>query len=603
MSFIEDAENEPRSPITGEWHRVIRLLGVRQRALFALLTGARIAVGFFDLALAAAMYLLFLLLEGRAPTHNFWWTPKTALEAALLAASLVAIRALADIYSSRAVLRQIQCLYKDFLLRLTRGYGGMQWRQFVKLNRSELSNHTIHTAREAADFYHRCIEMMAGLVTIAVMTAAFIYENPIAAGVFAGAVATFYCGHKLFIRARVRRAASNREISMSKLQRKLADMFLSGKEIRAYGNQAFFHDRVDREAERFAVANRQALLLPHVGRIIGDQGTVLLFLGLIIVVQLRQGDAQNLLALLAFYFVLSRRMLPLVSQMSLIAGQMDSSYENVKIVDSALEECRRYRAMPLPVELPAPGLVLELQQVSFSFGEGINNRAAAPILRNINLGLHLGEIVVLHGASGIGKSSLLNLIAGVSQPVSGVVRADRNSIAYVPQEIALLDESIRNNLLFGLPKKSDKELLSALTVACLDDFVAAQPLGLETSAGDNGVLISGGERQRLGLARAILRCSRLLLLDEATSALDEETERRVLENLRRAGTAVFLATHRLLAHRFADRVYELQDGCVIDVSHRQFAIDPLVSRTDVSMAKPCRQLRPGSKLPSSTRRA
>jgi len=598
VSSIEDAENEPRSPITGEWRRVIRLLGVRQRALFALLAGARIAVGFLDLALAAAMYLLFLLLEGRAPAHNFWWTPKTALEAALLAASLVVIRALADIFSSRSVLHHIQCLYKDFLLRLGRGYGEMQWRQFVKLNRSELSNHTIHTAREAADFYHRCIEMAAGLVTIAVMTTAFVYESPIAACVFAGAVAAFYCGHKLFIRSRVRPAASNREISMSKLQRKLADMFLSGKEIRAYGNQAFFHDRVDKEAERFAVANRQALLLPQVGRIIADQGTVLLFLGLIVVVQLRRGDSQSLLALLAFYFVLSRRMLPLVSQLSLIAGQMDSSYENVKIVDSELEECGRYRTLPPPVELPAPGLVLELEQVSFSFSKG-----AAPILRNINLGLHAGEIVVLHGASGIGKSSLLNLIAGVSQPVSGVVRADRNSIAYVPQEIALLDESIRNNLLFGLPEKSDEDLMSALAVACLDDFVAAQPLGLETSAGDNGVLISGGERQRLGLARAILRGSRLLLLDEATSALDEETERRVLENLRRAGTAVFLATHRLLAHRFADRVYELQDGCLIEASHRQFAIGPLALRTDVSVAKPCRQLRPGSKLPSSTRRA
>jgi ABC-type multidrug transport system fused ATPase/permease subunit len=597
VSSIEDAENEPRSSITGEWRRVVQLLGVRQRALFALLTGARIAVGFFDLALAAAMYLLFLLLEGRAPTHKFWWTPKTALEAALLAAGLVAIRALADIFSSRAVLHQIQHLYKDFLLRLTQGYGEMQWRQFVKLNRSELSNHTIHTAREAADFYHRCIEMVAGLVTIAVMTAAFVYESPIAACVFASAVAAFYCGHKLFIRARVRRAASNREISMSKLQRKLADMFLSGKEIRAYGNQAFFHDRVDREAERFAVANRQALLLPHVGRIIADQGTVLLFLGLIIVVQLRQGDSQNLLALLAFYFVLSRRMLPLVSQMSLIAGQMDSSYENVKIVDSELEDCRRYRTLPLPVELPAPGLALELEGVSFSFSTG-----AAPILRNINLGLHLGEIVVLHGASGIGKSSLLNLIAGVSQPVSGVVRADRKSIAYVPQEIALLDESIRNNLLFGLPEKSDEELMSALAVACLDEFVGAQPNGLETSAGDNGVLISGGERQRLGLARAILRGSRLLLLDEATSALDEETERRVLENLRRSGIAVFLATHRSLAHRFADRVYELQDGCLVEEAHRQFAIGPLASRTDISVAKPCRQLRPGSKLPLSTRR-
>src|SRR6185437_12057643 len=102
---------------------------------------------------------------------------------------------------------------------------------------------------------------------------------------------------------------------------------------------------------------------------------------------------------------------------------------------------------------------------------------------------------------------------------------------YVPQEIALLDDSIRNNLLFGLPNKSDQELMAALATAQLTDFVAAQPSRLDTGVGDNGALFSGGQRQRLGLARAILRGPRLLLLDEATSALDAENERRILESL------------------------------------------------------------------------
>ena len=596
MRFIEDTEIVPRSSLGAKWRRIVRLLDVRQRVVFAMLTGARITVGFCDLALAGAMYLLFLLLQGDAPPNHHGWEPRTALTATLLAAIVLVVRALADVFSSRAVLKQIQSIYSGLLQRLTQGYCEMQWNRFVKLNRSELANHALHTAREAADFYHRCIEMAAGLVTIAAMTAALVYESPIAACAFTGALAVFFFGHRLFIRARVHQAASTREESLSALHRNVADTFQSGKEIRAYGNQAYFLDRIHEEAKRFVAANQRAVFLPQISRILADQGTVLLFLGLILAVELKQGDTHRLLALLVFYFVLSRRLLPLVSQMSLIAGQMDSSYENVRIVDSELEECRRYRALPLPVHVPTPGRVLELQQVSFSF-----NKRATPILRDINLSLREGEVAVLHGASGIGKSSLLNLIAGVSQPVSGVVRVDRNSLAYVPQEISLLDDSIRSNLLFGMPSKNDEELMTALAAVRLDDFVSALPSGLETKAGDNGVRFSGGERQRLGLARAILRESRLLLLDEATSALDEETEQQVLQHLSAAGMAFFLATHRSVVHRFAQHVYLLQDTCLVEQLHRQTAKDVPAIRGGVSIVKPCRK--PGLKMPGSSSQA
>jgi len=227
-------------------------------------------------------------------------------------------------------------------------------------------------------------------------------------------------------------------------------------------------------------------------------------------------------------------------------------------VEAELDECRRHRVHELPIHLPDAGFVVQLKEVSFSFREDV------PILRGVNLFLREGETVVLHGSSGIGKSSLLNLIAGVSQPTMGMIQVDRANIAYVPQEIALLDDTIRNNLLFGLPDKSEEELMTALTTAQLGDFVAAQPFGLDTGVGDNGALFSGGQRQRLGLARAILRGARLLLLDEATSALDEKNERQILENLSTSGMAVVLVTHRVLAQAFGHRVFRLQGGCLIE---------------------------------------
>jgi len=522
------------------------------------LTLERIAVGFCDLAVAAAMYLLFLLLQGRSPAHHLSWIPQTTLSAAVITSILVVLRAFLDLFSARSVIHQTQKLYTDLLLRLTQGYNEMRWVRFVESNRSEISNHALYTAREASEFYQRCIELTAAVIIVVAMTAALVYESLIAASAFAVALGAFYGVHRLFIRSILQKAAEHREASLRTLQRNLADVFSAGKEIRTYRNHGFFHGRIQKQAQHIAASNLRIKFLPQIAGGVADQGAVLLFLCIIIAVQLRHGDARQLLSLLAFYFVLSRRLIPLINQISNISGQMESSYENVKIAGAELDECRRHRGCELPATLPDAGFVAQLKGVSFSFRQDL------PILRDINLSLRESEVVVLHGSSGMGKSSLLNLIAGVSQPTTGAIQVDRTSIAYVPQEIVLLDDSIRNNLLFGLPEKSDEEPMGALVTAQLGDFVTAQPSGLDTGVGDNGALFSGGQRQRLGLARAILRDPQLLLLDEATSALDTQNERRILENLSSSGKTVILVTHRVLTHRFGHRVFRLQEGRLIE---------------------------------------
>lgn len=554
------AEVEGAFPTGGNLAVAMRLLRNRQRVALVVLTLERIAVGLCDLAVAAAMYLLFLLLQGRSPTHHLWWMPQTTLSAAIITSILVVLRALMDLFSARSVVHHIQKLYTDLLLRLTRGYNEMHWGRLVESNRSELSNHALYAAREAADFYQRCIELAAAVVIVAAMTAALVYQSLIAACAFAVALGAFYAMHRLFIRGTLQQAAERREAALRTLARNLTDIFSSGKEIRTYRNHDFFHGRIQKAAHEMAASNLRITFLPQVVGSMADQGAVLLFLCIIVAVQWRNGDTRQVLSLLAFYFVLSRRLIPLISQISSTVGQMESSYENVRIVDNELDTCRRHRARRLPTHLPDAGFAVQLKEVNFSFREG------APILSDIDFSLREREVVVLRGSSGIGKSSLLNLIAGVSQPTGGVIRVDRASIAYVPQEIALLDDSIRNNLLFGLADKSDEELMAALATAELSDFVAAQAFGLDTGVGDNGALFSGGQRQRLGLARAILRGTRLLLLDEATSALDAETERRILENLRNSRKAVVLVTHRSLTHVFGHRVFRLQEGRLIEES-------------------------------------
>lgn len=554
-------------PRLGERLRsALALVGKRRRLVFLLLIAERVLVGFCDLLLAGAMYLLFLLLQDATPLHHGWWTPKTTLSAAFATAALVLLRVLSDLLSTRSVVGQIQELYTDILLRLTHGYNNMQWARFAQRNRSELLNHAMYTAREASNFYHLGIEIAAGGIVIAGMTFALVCQSPPAAcglGVTAGIL---YAVHRFLIRRRLQRFASQREEALRILQRSLADMFSSGREMRSYRIEAFFSQRIASQARSAAVSQRRAAFLPQVARILTDQGVVLLFLCVVIAVEFRHGDVRQLLSLLMFYFVLSRRLLPLISQISFMAGQMESSYKNVQIVADELNECSLYRTGNPACQRTNGNVVADLKQVTFSFHEG------APLLRDVNLSLRQGERVVLQGSSGSGKSSLMNIIAGVFQPTAGSIHTDRGKVAYVPQDVALLDDSIRNNLLFGLTSKSDAELFHALEVANLRGFVAAQPMGLDTGVGDNGILFSGGQRQRLGLARAILRGASLLLLDEATSALDEENESQVLGNLSASGIAVLLVTHRVPRRDFAQRVLRLEQGLLNEESMQEVSL-------------------------------
>ena len=342
-------------------------------------------------------------------------------------------------------------------------------------------------------------------------------------------------------------------------------MFSSGKELRSYGVEGFFSKRIAAQARSVAISHRTAALLPQVARILTDQGVVLLFLSVVIAVELRHGDVRQLLSLLMFYFVLSRRLLPLISQISFMAGQIESSYKNVQIIAGELNESSVHRTARPATQTTNGNIVAELEQVSFAFHEG------APLLRSVSLCLRQGETVLLQGLSGSGKSSLLSILAGVLQPDSGTVRIERTGVAYVPQDVVLLDDSIRNNLLFGRTCRSDAELMHALTTANLGDFVAALAFGLDTEVGDNGIRFSGGQRQRLGLARAIVGGASLLLLDEATSALDEENESKVLANLRASGVAILLVTHRT-PRDFAQRVFRLERGCLTEEPIRELSL-------------------------------
>jgi ABC-type multidrug transport system fused ATPase/permease subunit len=258
------------------------------------------------------------------------------------------------------------------------------------------------------------------------------------------------------------------------------------------------------------------------------------------------------------------------SRLSLTLAQGAASADRVAAVLAeprsplAPERSRAPQAATVP---PRARGTIELRDVDLDYGRG-------PVLRHASLTVRAGERVALIGANGVGKSSVIALLAGLYQPAAGAVLLDgqplqhvapgwlRDQLAVVPQETFLFSGTLRENITYGRTRASEAAVRDAADRALVLDFARDLPQGLETRLGDRGAGLSGGQRQRVAIARALLRDAPVVLLDEPTSDLDPEAERVVVRALRSLmeGRTVVMATHRPALLDLADRVLTIVDG-------------------------------------------
>jgi ABC-type multidrug transport system fused ATPase/permease subunit len=415
-----------------------------------------------------------------------------------------------------------------------------------------------------------------GLLALLLVTALLFVEPWVVLGACA-LVAVYYWLVMRPIRASAARASDKIKRDVRALHFEIQQWLGGIKPILAGGRSAYFAGRIEQVSQRLT---DEIAALPLHPALLRSSLETLVFGGMIawVVGALLAGaELTTLLPRVGLLAAVAYRLMPSMQTIFANIASMTANRHALEEVTELMREQSQY-ADTLPAS-PADASVQPLPWTREVRFENVSFRyrgAAEPAIEDVSLSIAKGQRTALVGATGAGKSTVIDLLLGLHRPTEGQILVDgaplgpehmaawRRTVGYVPQELFLLDGTIAQNIAFGSDLDAQR-VGDAARLAQADEFIDRSRGGLETAVGERGVRLSGGQRQRLALARALYARPNLIVLDEATSALDPQTEHKVVAALPLAAEALTIVTvsHRLASVRDYDCIHFLERGRVV----------------------------------------
>ena len=357
----------------------------------------------------------------------------------------------------------------------------------------------------------------------------------------------------------------------------ILEVLNSYREAIVRDRRSFYVTQIQRDRMTMANNSAEMAFMPNISKYVLE--SVVIFGSLIIAaIQFLTQDATRAVAVLAVFLAAGTRIAPAVLRLQQAAIQIKSSLGSARPTLDLIESLEKHSPQPEITNeclFSYPNFDPEIKIVELNFSYP---KSSVNTISNVSINIPKGSSVAFVGPSGAGKTTLIDLILGLLEPESGTVTVSNlepisaiktwpGAISYVPQDVMIINGSIRDNVTLGFPNENyrETEITRALKIAQLWEYVESLPNGLDTYVGERGSKMSGGQRQRLGIARALFTNPKLLVLDEATSSLDGMTElgiSKAVEALSGEVTVVIIA-HRLTTVRNVDQVIYLDQGKIL----------------------------------------
>ena len=346
---------------------------------------------------------------------------------------------------------------------------------------------------------------------------------------------------------------------------KIKDIFFSYKEIKIYGVEKFFYKRFINVKKTWAINKLKFSVISNLPKLLLEFGLIMIIFILLAVSFILKFKISYIVINLTVFLIAAQRIFPVVIVILRNFSKINYSKKAKIILVKELNEKDQINKQEQNIDFKKS---ISLKEVNYAYNEEKN------ILKNIDLTINKGSFIGIRGASGQGKSTLLNIIMGILNPSSGKVFLDGldisnktneylKLISYVPQKVTIIDDSIRNNLLFGneTRKITDQEIIKVLNKVKLDNVVNNHPKKLDTIIGETTIRASEGEIQRLGIARALLQDREILILDEVTSSLDEKNEKNIMSIIKdlSKNSTIIMISHKNTTLDFCEEIYMLHD--------------------------------------------
>ena len=455
--------------------------------------------------------------------------------------------------------------------RLYRAIVEADWLELARTRSSDLSGALIEQCGRLGNATFQILTLVADIVVSLILIALALALSVPTTILVLGAGIVLLLAYSRSVRL-IHEEGVAYSAAMGDLHVASTEQVQSLKLVKAFGAEAATIAMFDRTARRLAELDRAMALRQSRTTAWFEIGSTLILAAMLYLsAEVLRLPAATLLTLMFVFFRLMPRFMSGHQNVRIFA----SSLPSFETVIDLIAQCEAVSEPTGPADAPARRLARELRLEGVGFAYG---RTGAATVDGIDLVVPAGSVLALAGPSGSGKSTVVDLASGLLGGYRGRILVDgeplgpdelrgwRAAIGYVGADTPLLHASLRANMLWACPGASDDDIADVLRIASIDGLVASWPRGVDTVLGDRGALLSQGERQRVGIARALLRRPYILVLDEATNGLDAETEIAVMAGLRaaRPGLTILLVAHRLSTLHFADRIVVVENGRIVE---------------------------------------